>query len=673
MPVHHLKTSLSLLATLVFTQISFAHNGKIAHAKPLPAITVDGNTSEWPKNTTKYPIAFFGSDTKAKDAADFSGYFHVGYRLEDKSLYIALVITDDDFLEDTSANVAWNTQDGIELNIDGSHQWPVSAVSSFMYSKKLRNINRNSFDRFSKNAEWGSTAEVAMTQKGTTRYYEWRIKLNDELQMGKSIGLDFQCFDKDKDNSFTFCSWGPGEFKYRNPKSLGDVIPMPANAALSTISGIVKLNNNTGQNLKNNYSLRIASKSNPDSWVTAAIDSTGKFQARVPADEYELNVPEDFFENRDTLYNLKQDDPVFVTTKPGNNVNAQPINVTVKEVSLMIPEKGVLHNFDASTPEKIDDFIATYQHYLNIPGVSLAIIKDGKVVYNKTYGLRNSITKQKVDENTIFEAASITKPVFAYAVQRLADRGEIDLDKPLYEYLPYEDIAYDERYKLITGRHVLTHRTGFPNWRWMNSDNKLDLKFTPGTDFGYSGEGFEYLKKVVEKITGKKVEQVLKEEVIDQVGLYHTFFSKNDSLKTMVADGHYDEMPVFDELNDEPGMAWSMRTEALIFTRFMLHLAEQKGLKEETYKTMFSKHSDYKLEPDDKKPKYPTYMGMSLEIRETPFGMSFGHGGNNGDFKCNFEMYKDAKMGYVIFTNSNTSDLLLYVLNKFLVEGREGM
>jgi hypothetical protein len=62
---------------------------------------------------------------------------------------------------------------------------------------------------------------------------------------------------------------------------------------------------------------------------------------------------------------------------------------------------------------------------------------------------------------------------------------------------------------------------------------------------------------------------------------------------------------------------------------------------------------------------------MSLEIRETPWGKSFGHGGNNGDFKCRFEMYKDLKMGYVVFTNSNTSDVLLHKIGQFLVEGKQ--
>ena len=83
------------------------------------------------------------------------------------------------------------------------------------------------------------------------------------------------------------------------------------------------------------------------------------------------------------------------------------------------------------------------------------------------------------------------------------------------------------------------------------------------------------------------------------------------------------------------------------------------------------KHAEYIYAAGQEKPTVPTYMGISLEIRETPFGKSFGHGGNNGDFKCLFEVYKDKKMGYAIFTNSNTADPLLENLRKFLVEGKD--
>lgn len=647
----------------------FAHNGKIGYARPLGKIVVDGDFSDWPKNASKYVIDTYTSDTRAKDGNDFSGFFQVGYRLEDRSLYLAFTITDDDFIEDTSSNVRWNTQDGLELNIDARHLPSVSGVASFMYSQKLRNINRAMFDPFAKNASW-DIAEVARVTRGNTRYYEWRIQLGEQLQVGKSVGIDFQCFDKDGDSTFTYSSWGKGGFKYRDPKSLGDIVFVPANVKLATISGQVDWNREV--NVKLPSAVRFTSVRNANMWATAEVDSTGKYVATLPAGDYNIVYAADHFTDGKNLYEVKSDNPVVVTARTGQHVKARDIGLMITRAPDLIPEKGVLHAFDDAAAIQVDSFIETYRRYYDIPGISLALIKDGKLVYHKTYGVRNSFTNEKVDEQTLFEAASITKPVFAFAVQRLAERGVIDLNKPLYEYLPYKDIEYDDRYKLMTAKHVLTHRTGFPNWRYMNPDNKLNLLFTPGTKFNYSGEGFEYLKMVVEKVTGKKVEQVLQEEVIEPMRLYHTFFSKNDSLVRMAASGHHDMLPSDKQLPEQPGMAYSMQTEAKVFSNFMIYLLEQRGLNEETYKTMMEKHSEYEFDADDEKPAVPTYMGMSLEIRETPYGKSFGHGGNNGDFKCRFEVFKDLKMGYAVFTNSNTSDALLYAaLGKFLIEGKD--
>jgi len=389
------------------------------------------------------------------------------------------------------------------------------------------------------------------------------------------------------------------------------------------------------------------------------------------AGKYSVELPDAYMQRKDTVYAIASKEPHLITVVAGNNDPAPAIIIPFKPAPDLLPAKGVLHSFNAAAAQEVDHFIEAYQQYYQVPGISLALIKDGQLAYYKTYGVRNTFTKEPVDSNTLFEAASVTKPVFAFAVQRLAERGVINLDTPLYRYLPYPDIAYDERYKLITARQVRTHRTGFPNWRSQNPDGKLDLKFTPGTSYGYSGEGFEYLKMVVEKVTGRKVDLVLQEEVIQPMGLYHTFFSANDSLRRMKATGHFNMLPNYKELPEAPGMAWSMCTEAKIFTRFMLYLLEQKGLSPQTYDAMLSKQSEYNYDPGEEKPKVPTYMGMSLEIRETPFGKSFGHGGNNGDYKCRFEVYKDLKMGYVIFTNSNTSDVLLDKIRQLLVEGKE--
>ena len=128
----------------------------------------------------------------------------------------------------------------------------------------------------------------------------------------------------------------------------------------------------------------------------------------------------------------------------------------------------------------------------------------------------------------------MTKPLFAYIVLRLVDRGVLNLDTPLYTYLPYEDIAHDERYKLITARMVLTHRTGFPNWR----SGKLEIKFTPGTEVSYSGEGFVYLGKVVERLTGKKLAELSQQEVFTPLGIENASLVWNETIARLTATGH---------------------------------------------------------------------------------------------------------------------------------------
>jgi len=660
------RTSYLILTCFLLIKHSFAHNGRIGYAYPLGKIVVDGNLSDWPKDVQRYMINTIVSDTKPKSDADLSGYFQMGYSLANKSLYLAFVITDDDFIEDTSSSVRWNSQDALELYIDGRHLSSVSGVASWMYSKKLRNINKAYYDPFASKASW-DMLEVSMVRQGNQRIYEWRINLENELVVGKSIGLDFNVFDLDSDKTFSYLSWGTGEAKFRNPNSLGDVVFLASKDQLGNVSGTIKCNSEVKESCPNK--VRLNSKQDKNLWVTVDVDSTGKYSASLPAGTYEISVSNPYVQIQQKLYAISSKEKRTVKVAKRKIVEAKQFVISSFLAPDLIPDKGLLMNAVTVDGRAIDQFIETYQKYYNIPGVSFALIRDGKLVYHRTYGVKNTMTGQFVDDNTLFEAASVTKPVFAFAVERLAERGVIDLDKPLYEYLPYKDIEYDERYKLMTARHVLTHRTGFPNWRWMNPDGKLNLKFTPGTAYNYSGEGFEYLKMVIEKITGKKVEQVLKEEVIDTVGLYHTFFSRNDSLRKMVAEGHYDGMPNYDELPQSPGMAYSMHTEAIIFTRFMQYMLEQKGLSAAMYDSILTKHSDFDF--GNEKPRYPAYMGMSLEVRETPFGKTFGHGGNNGDFKCHFEVYKDLKAGYVIFTNSNTSDPLLEVIRDFLFEGKD--
>lgn len=144
------------------------------------------------------------------------------------------------------------------------------------------------------------------------------------------------------------------------------------------------------------------------------------------------------------------------------------------------------------TATDMDKFIKNQMDSLHIPAISISIIEDGKVVYYMAQGSKDS-SNNPIDSNTLFEAASMTKPVFAYVVHKLVKRKILDLDTPLYKYYPDKDIEYDDRSKLITARMVLSHTTGLPNWR---TGDTLAFIATPGTKYGYSGEGMNILEKL---------------------------------------------------------------------------------------------------------------------------------------------------------------------------------
>ena len=148
----------------------------------------------------------------------------------------------------------------------------------------------------------------------------------------------------------------------------------------------------------------------------------------------------------------------------------------------------------------IEKLIPRLMQEFNVPGLSAAIVRDGKLIWNKAFGVKNNVTKEPVDTETGFEAASVSKTVFAYAVMKLCEKGVLTLDEPLSRYLSKPFLEDDPRLNLITARHVLSHQSGFQDFR--TSSMPLKINFTPGTDFMYSGEGYYYLQSVVTQLTG---------------------------------------------------------------------------------------------------------------------------------------------------------------------------
>ncbi len=308
------------------------------------------------------------------------------------------------------------------------------------------------------------------------------------------------------------------------------------------------------------------------------------------------------------------------------------------------------------------------------PGAQLAIINDGKVVFHSALG--NATLEAAVTKNTIFEGASLSKPMFAYFVMRLKEQGLINLDRPLYQYLPYTDIAHDERYKKMTARHVLSHQTGFPNWRDEDGRTGLTLDFEPGSGFQYSGEGYQYLALVLQKILNTNANGLQKrfhKEVAKPLGLQVTRYiqSKKNRKNKAAAFKAGTWYPDRDFGKEEFGAAYGVHSTALDWSRFMIALMNKKGLSEQGYEALFGVQKEL---PDNhpNKTNGITHLTLGFYGGELPFGKIYGHGGNNDKkFTSMFFFVPETKIGMVLFTNSSFGEQMgLELFQYMMVAGR---
>ena len=170
-----------------------------------------------------------------------------------------------------------------------------------------------------------------------------------------------------------------------------------------------------------------------------------------------------------------------------------------------------------------------------VPGVSVATVR-GAEVSAEGYGVRRTDTADRVTGDTVFEAASLSKPVFASIVMQLAAEGVIDLAKPLGGYLELPNPG-DAQAKTITATHVLSHSSGWRNWRNGRGD-VLTADFAPGSRFSYSGEGYFFLQRVVETLTGKGLSRLARERVFEPLGMQRSGFIWRPELDALLAGPH---------------------------------------------------------------------------------------------------------------------------------------
>jgi CubicO group peptidase (beta-lactamase class C family) len=168
-----------------------------------------------------------------------------------------------------------------------------------------------------------------------------------------------------------------------------------------------------------------------------------------------------------------------------------------------------------------------------VPGVAVAGMRDEQP-YQLFAGVER-VGGPPVTHRTFFPAASLSKPVFAWAVQDLAKQGKIDLNRPLQDYVA--ELGLEGTARKITALHVLTHSTGLANWRFQ-PNLPLASAFEPGTRWQYSGEGFVLLQRVVEKIVGRPIAEYMRTAVLEPLGMKQSTYAWTPEIKNVAALGH---------------------------------------------------------------------------------------------------------------------------------------
>lgn len=304
--------------------------------------------------------------------------------------------------------------------------------------------------------------------------------------------------------------------------------------------------------------------------------------------------------------------------------------------------------------------LSTLVERTHIPGLAVSVIRQGALAEQHVLGVRDTSSKSPVLDDTVFEAASLSKPVFAYAIIRLVDQEILDLDRPLFQYLHYEDIAHEKWSEMITARMVLSHKTGLVNWR---KEKQLSFISSPGSQFSYSGEGYLYLQRVVENLTNLDLQKLVERELFNLLEMQDSSFIWRDSYEERIAVGH--------DANGKPQIkakpllgnsAYTLHTTAPDYIKFLLAVLQGEGLKKESFEGMF--HPQSRISSS-------LAWGLGFGLQQYRNKDSFFQWGDNGCFKCFTIACLKEKSGIVYFTNSFNGLQIMRSMIALILQGNQ--
>ena len=345
------------------------------------------------------------------------------------------------------------------------------------------------------------------------------------------------------------------------------------------------------------------------------------------------------------------------------------------------------------TTKQLDNKIRQLMKEASVTGMAVSIFNNNKPVYHKAFGFKNAAAKSELKTNTNFYGASLSKAVFAVLVMKLAEEKLIDLDRPLQQYLPkpvyeygkgkswnedYTSLKEEKSYEKITARHCLSHSSGFANWRWYEPDQKLHIHFEPGSQYSYSGEGLCYLQFVIEKLTGKSLNELMNEKLFGPLGMKHSSYTWQPAFEYNYSLGHDTAGKAYPKDKDNAARSAStLETTADDYALFTAAVLQKKILKPSSYDTLFKQQlrirSRFQMGTDAWKDSVADndsiHLGYALGRGrlETPYGFGVFKEGHGDGFQHYSILYPQKKMGIIILTNSDNGENIFMELLDFAI------
>lgn len=249
------------------------------------------------------------------------------------------------------------------------------------------------------------------------------------------------------------------------------------------------------------------------------------------------------------------------------------------------------------SPAETDAQLQALMKQAQVPGLALALIREGRVVRTVAYGWADRDQGVPLRTDTIMYGASLTKAAFAYMVLQLVDEGRLALDeplprlldKPLDAYPDFAGLAADPRWRELTPRMLLSHTSGLLNWRWINEDRRLDFKYPPGRRYVYSGEGLQLLQIVVEERMGEPLGALMQRRVFDRFGMVNTSMAWRPDFASHEANTYdVDGKPRGHNRARRARAAGSMDTTLADYAAFMVGVLRGEGLSAAAHRQMLS-------------------------------------------------------------------------------------